>query len=153
MCPEKQEEEKLTADDLLLKELEAAHQARINKQMLEQLKKRQVDVQTVLVEKESDNEEMMMHKTENNAYAALLEQRRHIYSSGSGCSSWGKYDDCVTWQDCSCHDNYVSYPYALQDQINRIENMVCEIYATNQKLYNCIVEYYQKFIYCKPSCQ
>ena len=81
MCPENE-------TDKILADLEAAHQVRVSGQMLEQLKQRDVEVKQV---------------AEENEYAALLEQRRHIYSSGS-CNSWSA-NDCSTWHDCGYYDN------------------------------------------------
>lgn len=119
MCPENE-------TDKILADLEAAHQARVSGQMLEQLKERDVEVQQI---------------AEENDYAALLEQRRHIYSSGNACSSWSS-NDCTTWQDCgyydNCYSNCYGSSYGCQEQLNRIEKMVREIY--------------QKVLYCKYDC-
>ena len=115
MCPENE-------TDKILADLEAAHQARISGQMLEQLKQRDVEVQQIV---------------EDNDYAALLEQRRHIYSSGSSCSSWST-NDCNTWHDCGYYDNCYGNYCGCQEQLNRIEKMVREIY--------------QKVVYCKYEC-
>lgn len=102
-------------------------------------------------------------------YAMLMEKMRHVYT-GSGCSSWNSHDHCGNWNNydnCTCYPKQpdCSFDYTctswgndcgcstdLRNQLNRIETMLREIYMTNQQLYNCIIEYYNKFIVCKTTC-